>query len=112
VGRFAACFFARPGLQMGQGPAPRYLWPRLQVFQPPRFGFGIELYERSDGCLTPEPQRSLASGYLDLDERERCQKQAASKSVGGSRTKGHHQNGRSMVTRRDEAHRVLATPLT
>ena len=42
VERFAARFFARPGLQIGHGPAPRYLWPRLQVFQPPRFGFGME----------------------------------------------------------------------
>ncbi len=26
--------FDRPGQQIGQGPAPRYLWPRRQVFHP------------------------------------------------------------------------------
>jgi len=26
---------ARDGQQVGQGPGPRYLWPRLQVFEPP-----------------------------------------------------------------------------
>lgn len=35
-------FFLAPlGQQTGQGSAPRYLCPRLQVFQPPRFAFDI-----------------------------------------------------------------------
>jgi len=28
--------FAPPGQQIGHGPGPRYLWPRVQVFQPLR----------------------------------------------------------------------------
>jgi hypothetical protein len=31
--RSAAFFLAPPGQQMGHAPAPRYLCPRLQVFQ-------------------------------------------------------------------------------
>jgi hypothetical protein len=32
---------ARPGSHVGQNGRPRYLWPREQVFHPPRFAFGI-----------------------------------------------------------------------
>jgi hypothetical protein len=34
-------FSAPPGRQTGQGSAPRYLWPRVHVFQPPRFAFDM-----------------------------------------------------------------------
>jgi hypothetical protein len=37
---FLGFLFAPPGQQTGQTPAPRYLWPRPQVFQPPLFAFG------------------------------------------------------------------------
>jgi len=34
-------FLAPLGQQTGQGSALRYLCPRLHVFHPPRFAFGI-----------------------------------------------------------------------
>ena len=33
--RFAPARRAPPGQQIGHGPGPRYLWPRVQDFQPP-----------------------------------------------------------------------------
>src|SRR5512139_1583224 len=38
---FLACFATLPGQQTGHGPGPRYLCPRLQVFQPPRLGVSM-----------------------------------------------------------------------
>ena len=37
--------------QVGQPPGPRYLWPREQVFQPPRLAMGM------GGSLVPRPGR-------------------------------------------------------
>src|SRR5512139_1489546 len=40
-GGFLACFATLPGQQTGHGPGPRYLCPRLHVFQPPRLGVSM-----------------------------------------------------------------------
>ena len=38
--------------QMGHPRLPRYLWPLEQVFQPPRFSFGIVSLGRDNGAFT------------------------------------------------------------
>ena len=43
---FFAFFLLLPGQHTGQGPSPRYLCPRLQVFQPPRLGFATPFSSR------------------------------------------------------------------
>src|SRR3954469_22072890 len=42
---------ARPGSHVGQNGRPRYLWPREQVFHPPRLAFGIRALLIEDDFL-------------------------------------------------------------
>ena len=37
--------------QRGQPPGPRYLWPREQVFHPPRLARGMSILRRKHGLL-------------------------------------------------------------
>jgi hypothetical protein len=37
-------FFVLPGQQIGQGPEPRYVCPRVHVFHPPGFFFVFDFF--------------------------------------------------------------------
>jgi hypothetical protein len=59
---------AGEGQHFGHGAAPRYLWPRLQVFQPPRFGLGMTTTPRNQefrgGCFCSTISNDLLILYL------------------------------------------------
>lgn len=52
-----------PFHQVGQPPAPRYLWPRAHVFQPPLFALGMSIHLSADRpwcSLTARQQQARA----------------------------------------------------
>jgi hypothetical protein len=56
AGRLGRAVFDPPGRfpfhQVGHPRLPRYLWPLEQVFQPPRFAFGIASLGLDNNCFT------------------------------------------------------------
>jgi hypothetical protein len=59
------CLLDPPGRfpfhQMGHPRLPRYLWPLEQVFQPPRFSFGIVSLRRDNSAFTKSFPREHSS---------------------------------------------------
>ena len=65
-----------PGLQTGQGPEPRYLWPRLHVFHPPRFVFVAARFAREAMVLL---QENVVPIVIRRVSQERCEQATESR---------------------------------